>query len=89
LPAAEALRRFVAVILEAPARILELHGFEGFNTNAIAERAGMGNEVLDSPNLTRGYLASALVKLASPLVAYKSLPKSTIAYSTLLMASAQ
>jgi hypothetical protein len=50
LPAAEAVRRFVAVILEAPARILELHGFEGFNTNAIAERAGMCNEVLDSPN---------------------------------------
>jgi AcrR family transcriptional regulator len=31
----------VAVILEAAARILELFGFEGFNTNAIAERAGV------------------------------------------------
>ncbi len=31
----------VAVILEAAARILELHGFEGFNTNAVAERAGV------------------------------------------------
>jgi AcrR family transcriptional regulator len=31
----------VAVILEAAARVLELHGFEGFNTNAIAERAGV------------------------------------------------
>jgi AcrR family transcriptional regulator len=31
----------VAVILEAAARILERHGFEGFNTNAVAERAGV------------------------------------------------
>jgi AcrR family transcriptional regulator len=31
----------VAVILEAAARILEAHGFEGFNTNAVAERAGV------------------------------------------------
>jgi AcrR family transcriptional regulator len=31
----------VAVILEAAARILEVHGFEGFNTNAVAERAGV------------------------------------------------
>jgi AcrR family transcriptional regulator len=31
----------VAVILEAAARILEQDGFEGFNTNAIAERAGV------------------------------------------------
>jgi AcrR family transcriptional regulator len=31
----------VEVILEAAARILEQHGFEGFNTNAIAERAGV------------------------------------------------
>jgi AcrR family transcriptional regulator len=31
----------VAVILEAAARILELRGFEGFNTNAIAGKAGV------------------------------------------------
>jgi AcrR family transcriptional regulator len=31
----------VAVILEAAARVLERNGFEGFNTNAIAERAGV------------------------------------------------
>ena len=31
----------VAVIVEAAARILELNGFEGFNTNAIAEKAGV------------------------------------------------
>jgi AcrR family transcriptional regulator len=31
----------VAVIVEAAARILELNGFEGFNTNAIAEKSGV------------------------------------------------
>jgi AcrR family transcriptional regulator len=31
----------VAIILEAAARILERHGFASFNTNAIAERAGV------------------------------------------------
>jgi AcrR family transcriptional regulator len=31
----------VAVIVEAAARILERNGFEGFNTNAIAEKAGV------------------------------------------------
>lgn len=31
----------VATILEAAAHILERHGLEGFNTNAVAERAGV------------------------------------------------
>jgi AcrR family transcriptional regulator len=31
----------VRVIVEAAARILEQHGLEGFNTNAVAERAGV------------------------------------------------
>jgi AcrR family transcriptional regulator len=31
----------VEVVLEAAARILEARGFEGFNTNSIAERAGV------------------------------------------------
>jgi AcrR family transcriptional regulator len=31
----------VAVIVEAAARVLERSGFEGFNTNAIAEKAGV------------------------------------------------
>lgn len=31
----------VATILEAAARVLERHGLEGFNTNAVAERAGV------------------------------------------------
>ena len=31
----------VAIIVEAAARILELKGFEGFNTNAVADKAGV------------------------------------------------
>lgn len=31
----------VAVLIEAAARVLEHSGFEGFNTNAVAERAGV------------------------------------------------
>ena len=31
----------VAAIVEAAARILETNGFEGFNTNAVAEKAGV------------------------------------------------
>ena len=31
----------VNAVLEAAARILERHGFEGYTTNAIAERAGV------------------------------------------------
>ena len=31
----------VAVIVEAAARVVELNGFEGFNTNAVAEGAGV------------------------------------------------
>jgi len=32
----------VAALLEAAAQVLEQHGLEGFNTNAIAQRAGVG-----------------------------------------------
>ncbi|NYI02474.1 TetR/AcrR family transcriptional regulator [Cupriavidus plantarum] len=31
----------VAAIVEAAAQVLEQHGFEGFNTNAVAQRAGV------------------------------------------------
>jgi AcrR family transcriptional regulator len=40
-PRQERSRETVAVILEAAARVLETHGLEGYNTNAIAERAGV------------------------------------------------
>src|SRR5581483_5981039 len=41
LPLQERSRETVAVILEAAARILEEQGFEGYNTNAVAERGGV------------------------------------------------
>jgi AcrR family transcriptional regulator len=40
-PRQERSRETVAVILEAAARILETRGLEGYNTNAIAECAGV------------------------------------------------
>ena len=40
-PLQERSRETVAVILEAAARVLEVRGLEGYNTNAVAERAGV------------------------------------------------
>ena len=40
-PAQGRSQETVAVIVEAAARVLEEKGFEGFNTNAVAERAGV------------------------------------------------
>ena len=40
-PAQNRSQETVAVIVEAAARVLEERGFEGFNTNAVAERAGV------------------------------------------------
>ena len=40
-PLQERSRETVAVILEAAARILESRGIEGYNTNAVAEKAGV------------------------------------------------
>jgi AcrR family transcriptional regulator len=62
----------VAVILEAAARILELHGFEGFNTNAIAERAGVsiGSVYQYFPN--KDALLSGLIQReVAPLLAVR------------------
>jgi AcrR family transcriptional regulator len=41
VPAQARSQETVTVILEASARILESDGLRGFNTNAIAERAGV------------------------------------------------
>ena len=41
LPAQSRSTATVDAVLEAAARILERHGFEGYTTNAIAERAGV------------------------------------------------
>jgi AcrR family transcriptional regulator len=52
----------VAVIMEAAARILEQHGFEGFNTNAIAERAGVSIGSLYQYFRSKDALLSALIE---------------------------
>lgn len=60
----------VAVILEAAARILELHGFEGFNTNAISERAGVSIGSLYQYFRSKDALLSALIEReVAPLLA--------------------
>jgi len=41
LPAQSRSAATVNAVLEAAARILERHGFEGYTTNAVAERAGV------------------------------------------------
>jgi len=41
LPAQSRSNATVNAVLEAAARILERHGFEGYTTNAVAERAGV------------------------------------------------
>ena len=41
LPQQERSRAMVSVIVEAAAQVLERHGEQGFNTNLIAERAGI------------------------------------------------
>jgi AcrR family transcriptional regulator len=60
----------VAVILEAAARILELRGFEGFNTNAVAERAGVsiGSLYQYFPNKD-SLLSKLLERETAPLLA--------------------
>ncbi len=60
----------VAVILEAAARILEQHGFEGFNTNAIAERAGVSIGSLYQYFRSKDALLSGLIaREVAPLLA--------------------
>ena len=60
----------VAAILEAAARILEEGGFEGFNTNAIAERAGVGVGSLYQYFPGKDAITAALIRLeASKLLA--------------------
>ncbi len=59
----------VAVIVEAAARILESSGFEGFNTNAVAEKAGVSIGSLYQYFPNKNALLSALIEReASPLL---------------------
>ncbi|MFT4113093.1 TetR/AcrR family transcriptional regulator [Silvibacterium sp.] len=52
----------VVAVLESSARILESHGFEGFNTNAIAERAGVSIGSLYQYFPNKDALLSALIE---------------------------
>jgi AcrR family transcriptional regulator len=52
----------VGVIVEAAARVLEVDGFEGFNTNAIAERAGVSIGSLYQYFPSKNALLSALIE---------------------------
>jgi AcrR family transcriptional regulator len=59
----------VAVIVEAAAHILERDGFEGFNTNAIAEKAGVSIGSLYQYFPSKNALLSALMEReTSPLL---------------------
>ncbi len=60
----------MAVILEATARILEEKGFDGFNTNAIAEKAGVSIGSLYQYFPSKTALLSAVIEReAAPLLA--------------------
>ena len=60
----------VAVIVEAAARILERNGFEGFNTNAIAEKAGVSIGSLYQYFPGKNALLSAIIEReTAPLLA--------------------
>ena len=60
----------VAVIVEAAARILERDGFDGFNTNAIAEKAGVSIGSLYQYFPGKNALLSAIIEReTTPLLA--------------------
>ncbi len=60
----------VAAIVEAAAHILERRGFEGFNTNAVAEKAGVSIGSLYQYFPNKDALLSALIaREAAPLLA--------------------
>jgi AcrR family transcriptional regulator len=52
----------VSVIVEAAARILELRGFDGFNTNAVAEKAGVSIGSLYQYFPDKNALLSAIIE---------------------------
>jgi len=59
----------VAVIVEAAARVLELNGFEGFNTNAVAEKAGVSIGSLYQYFPSKNSLLNAIIEReAAPLL---------------------
>lgn len=62
IPRQERAAETVAAILEAAARILERHGLRGYNTNAIAERAGVSIGSLYQYFPNKDALTAALIE---------------------------
>lgn len=70
LPRQKRAEDTVAVIVEAAARILERNGFEGFNTNAVAEKAGVSIGSLYQYFPSKNALLRAVIEReATPLLA--------------------
>jgi AcrR family transcriptional regulator len=76
-PAQSRSQETVAVIVEAAARVLEEIGFEGFNTNAVAERAGVSIGSLYQYFRNKDALIASLIeRQAEPFVqVLESLPE--------------
>jgi AcrR family transcriptional regulator len=62
-PAQSRSAETVAVILEAAARVLELRGLDGFNTNSVAERAGVSIGSLYQYFRNKDALLASLIEL--------------------------
>src|ERR1700678_736820 len=82
----------VAAIIEAAARILETKGFEGYNTNAVAERAGVsiGSLYQYFPNrdaITRALIERETAALLADIIAVESETNGHAALRQLLAAA--
>ena len=76
IPTQDRSQETVAVIVEAAARVLEERGFEGFNTNAVAERAGVSIGSLYQYFRNKNALIASLIeRQAEPFIrVLESLP---------------
>jgi AcrR family transcriptional regulator len=82
----------VAAIVEAAARILETEGFDGYNTNAVAERAGVsiGSLYQYFPNrdaITRALIERETAALLADIIAVESETNGHAALKQLLAAA--
>ncbi|MEA1651524.1 TetR/AcrR family transcriptional regulator [Nitrospirillum sp. BR 11164] len=84
----------VRIILEAAARILEARGLEGFNTNAVAERAGVSVGSLYQYFPGKDALAAALIErdsetLRAEVTAAAALPDPKAALTGMIAAAVE